>query len=280
VPMIADPRVHILTVDLEDWYHCLEPEPQHWREFEPRIDAVTDHLLLLLQECNAEATFFVLGDVAENHPALIRRILSGGHEIGSHGWHHRFIYAQERAEFREDVFRSIHLLQDLTGLPVRSYRAPYFSVTKASLWALDILRDLGIANDSSIFPIMNPRYGIPDAPRTPHEIRPGLMEWPISTLPMPLVNIPFCGGFYLRLLPWSLVRLGIRILERREEPLLVYIHPWELDRDQPHYQTGSRFLNFRHYYGLNETAAKLRSMLQQTRYSSLASMSQRYRPRV
>ena len=268
--MAPQHRPHILTIDLEDWFHCLEPNPRHWHQFERRIEVEADCLLELLDRHLAKATFFVLGDVAERSPHLIQRIAGCGHEIGTHGMLHEFVYRQTPDEFREDLQKSLRLLEAIVGTAVRAYRAPYFSITRESLWALQILFEEGIRYDSSIFPIRNPRYGIPGARRTPHLIERDLWECPVSVLPTPCGNIPFAGGVYQRFLPWRLIELAVGILERRREPVIVYLHPWELDPGQPRHKTGSRFLRFRHYYGLRRTCEKLTRLLQSARYVTLA----------
>jgi polysaccharide deacetylase family protein (PEP-CTERM system associated) len=182
---------------------------------------------------------------------------------------HQFVYTQTQKEFRDDLRKSLNLLESITYTPVRSYRAPYFSITPESFWALDILREEGILYDSSIFPIRNLRYGIPNARRTPHEVQPGLWEWPVSTLPTALGNIPFAGGVYFRFLPWKFVDGAIRMLEKRNEPVVFYLHPWEMDPDQPRYRTSSRFLNFRHYYNLDKTFKKFERVLRTASYTTI-----------
>jgi polysaccharide deacetylase family protein (PEP-CTERM system associated) len=269
--------IQVLTIDIEDWFHCLEPNPLLWGNFERRIEISTDRLLDLLKKRNSSASFFVLGEVAEKHPELISRIAKTGHEIGTHGMYHSIIYKQTAAEFREDLRKSINLLESITQVPVRSYRAPYFSITKNSLWALEILKEEGITIDSSIFPIINHRYGIPNWKRTPHQILPNLWEWPVSTLPTPIGNLPFSGGVYLRFLHWRLAYMGLQILKMRNEPALFYIHPWEIDADQPRIKTKSQFLNMRHYWGLNSTYQKLDKLLMRGNFTTLKSANDELR---
>lgn len=259
----------VLTIDVEDWFHPLEPDPSRWDAFPRRAAAATTHLLDVLEEEGARATFFVLGDVARHSPRLVERILAGGHELGTHGMEHRFIYRQTPAAFADDLDRSIRLLSSIAGRRIDAYRAPYFSITHASEWALDVLRDHGIVHDSSIFPVRNPRYGIPRAPRLPYRVRPGLWEWPVSTFPTPLGNLPFAGGAYFRLLPETLVHAAFRALRRRGEPVLFYLHPWEVDPGQPRLRTRSPFLTFRHYHGLGQTTDRLRRLLREAVWTSL-----------
>ena len=268
----------VMTIDLEDWFHCLEPDPSRWGRFPRRIEVGTERLLETLEHCRAKATFFVLGDVAEQSPQLISRIAQQGHEIGTHGMAHRFVYHQTQEEFRADLKQSIDLLQSITGTKICSYRAPYFSITSDSLWALDILEEQGILHDSSIFPVRNHRYGIPGARRTPHRIGARLWEWPVSVLRTPLGNLPFAGGVYFRFLPWPLVRAAVQTIKKRNEPILIYLHPWELDPQQPRVRVGSRFLRLRHYYGLKTTRPKLEKLLSLARFVTMAEGVQMLQP--
>jgi polysaccharide deacetylase family protein (PEP-CTERM system associated) len=261
---------HVLTVDLEDWFHSLDPDPAHWSRYDRRAGTATRSLLKILDRRMAKATFFVLGDVALHDPELIRELAAQGHEIGSHGMKHRFICRQTASEFRQDLRESIELLESIVGTRVQAYRAPYFSITNESTWALDILRDEGIRCDSSIFPVHNYRYGIPGACRTPNEIVPGLWEWPPSTLPVGLVNFPIAGGFYLRLLPSLAVERSIRALERRHEAVVLYVHPWEIDPDQPRLDCPFRFTFIRHYHALSRTQGKLDRVLRLGRFTTLS----------
>jgi polysaccharide deacetylase family protein (PEP-CTERM system associated) len=260
---------NVLTIDLEDWFNSLEPEPSLWGGFPRRAEAATDLLLAVMAEENARATFFVLGDVARHSPRLLERILAGGHEMATHGMEHRFVYRQTPGEFAADLAESIRLISSISGVRVNAYRAPYFSITAKSLWALDVLRDHGITFDSSIFPVHHHHYGIPGAPRLPFQVRPGLWEWPISTFPTPVGNLPFSGGAYFRLLPESLVRGAYRALRRRGEPVLFYLHPWEVDPGQPRFSARSAFLNFRHYHGLGSTLHRLRRLLREAAWIPL-----------
>ena len=251
----------ILTIDLEDWFHSLDTDSSHWGNYERRIEYSTKIVLDLLSEKKSKATFFVLGDVAKYHPDLIRQIDLEGHEIGSHGFNHVFIYKQTREEFRTDLSYSVNFLSDLIGKKIISYRAPYFSITKESLWAFNILAEEGIEIDSSIFPVINHRYGIPNNMRLPYRLPNGIWEFPITTYRTFLGNIPFAGGVYFRFLPLSIFHLFISRLQKKQEPILFYIHPWELDKNQPKLKNSTLFLKLRHYYGLNENLKKFSSLL-------------------
>jgi polysaccharide deacetylase family protein (PEP-CTERM system associated) len=251
---------NILTFDVEDWYHCLDPDPDNWDRYEDRIVESTHAVLDVLQQTKTRATFFVLGHVAERHPELVRELVDAGQEIATHGTNHRFVYQQEPEQFARDVETSVSLLHQITGQTILGYRAPYFSVTSQSLWALSVLQQAGLRYDSSIFPVINHRYGIPDAPRKIHRTDSGLWELPPSTYRCMNVNIPCCGGVYFRFLPYIAIRAMFRSLNRRGMPVVFYLHPWELDADQPRVAV-SRFLRFRHYWRLKHTARKLKRLI-------------------
>jgi polysaccharide deacetylase family protein (PEP-CTERM system associated) len=249
------------TVDLEDWYHGIELPPDRWPELEDRLLASCARLLEILDDSGARATFFVLGDVAERQPQLVRDVMSAGHEIGTHGCSHRFVYEQGEAEFRADVQRSLVLLEACGCDDVIGHRAPYFSITRESLWALDVLAELGIRYDSSIFPVVNYRYGIPDARRVPHRVSDGsLVEFPISTWRVAGRNVPVAGGAYFRLLPYSITRRGIAAINRSGTPAVFYVHPWELDPDHPRIPLPRR-ISLTHYANLGATERRLRRLL-------------------
>ena len=251
----------VLTIDLEDWFHCMDEDPLNWCRYERRIEEETLKLLTLFEKYSAHATFFVLGDVAKNHPELIKLISDKGHEIGSHSLEHRFIYNQNADEFRYDLKRSLDLLTSITTKKILSFRAPYFSIIKKSLWAFDILAEEGIVYDSSVFPVVNHRYGIPDFPRFPMKLKNGLIEFPITTYKNFIGNIPFAGGVYFRFYPYSVSNWFIHNTLKQNYPVILYFHPWEFDYEQPKINSGSKFLNFRHYYGLRKNFEKLNSVL-------------------
>src|SRR5262245_44308447 len=210
------PVVNAMTVDVEDYFHVSAFDRSvprsRWNALESRVQANTERLLDIFDRADIRATFFVLGLVGEKCPALVRRIASE-HEVASHGYSHRLVYTQTPAEFREDVRRSKALLEDITGGPVLGYRAPSFSITRESLWALDVLIDEGFKYDTSIFPIHHDRYGIPDAPRRPFLIEGEagrLIEVPASTVRFGPLNLPVAGGGYFRILPYSWTKWGIK----------------------------------------------------------------------
>jgi len=267
--------VNALTIDVEDWYQGLEIEAEQWENYESRIGESLPRLLDLLAEHHVRATFFVLGWTAERRPDLIRRIQALGHEIGTHGYSHRLVYRLERSEFAEDLRRSIALLQEITGSPVTAHRAPFFSITRESLWALEVLVEQGIKVDSSIFPVRNYRYGIPDAPRGPYLYRKDgsqLAIFPLSTIRIFGSNFPVAGGFYLRLLPYPLIRRAFLSINREGLPAILYIHPWELDPDHPRIPLPRR-IALPHYYNLRGTEKKLRRLLDAFTFAPLGEIA-------
>lgn len=263
--------MNVMTIDLEDWYHCLDENPANWHLYEDRVAIAVHRILEILASNHTRATFFVLGHVAERHSELIREIHRLGHEIGCHGYEHKFIYRQSASEFASDVRRASDLLSSIIGEPILSYRAPYFSITQKSLWALAVLRDLGFKYDSSIFPVHNHRYGIPGAPPLPFKTDEGILEFPVSTYPFAHQHIPFAGGIYFRFFPYQFVRSLCRRLNSRVEPIIFYLHPWELDDGQPRIPLPAA-LRLRHYWKLDQTAGKLNRLLQDFRFAPMREM--------
>jgi polysaccharide deacetylase family protein (PEP-CTERM system associated) len=226
----------------------------------------TRRILELLARHRTRATFFVLGWVAERHPDLVREIRAGGHELACHGYAHRLVYDMDRETLRADLRRARRAIEDASGAAVTGYRAPTFSIVRGSLWALEIVAEEGFEYDSSIFPIHHDRYGIPDAPRFPHRVGlPGgaaLIEFPISTLEIGGQRVPFSGGGYFRLAPYTFIRAALRRVNRREAmPAMIYLHPWELDPEQPRLPIRG-LSRLRHYANLRRTAVKLEQLLQ------------------
>jgi polysaccharide deacetylase family protein (PEP-CTERM system associated) len=261
--------LNAFSVDVEDWYQASDFETvarfPSWDTFESRVTRNTERLLALLAEYGVKGTFFVLTWNAERHPQLVRRIAGAGHEVASHGYGHRLIYEQTPEEFRRDLSRSKATLEDIIGQEVLGYRAPSFSLTQASLWALDVLLECGIRYDSSIFPVRDRLYGIPDARRFPFVIRARgerrLVEFPMTTARAFDRNWPLGGGGYLRILPYRYMRWGMRRVNREGQPALVYIHPWELDPEQPRLPANGRRGFSTHYINLRRTEGKLRRLL-------------------
>jgi polysaccharide deacetylase family protein (PEP-CTERM system associated) len=270
-----------MTVDVEDYFQVSAFEgfaPRHrWDGFESRVCANTDRLLAVFHDAGISGTFFILGWVAERHPALVQRIAAAGHEIASHGYAHRLVYDLTRAAFRDDVRRSKDLLEAAAGVRVYGYRAPSFSVTPRSLWALDVLIEEGFDYDASIFPIHHDRYGIPLSPRQPYVLERAqgtLIEAPASAVRLGPLNLPVGGGGYFRLLPYAWTRWGIsRINSRDQRPVIFYLHPWEIDPGQPRLPSGwvSRL---RHYRNLTETEARLKRLLAEFEFGTMRQILQ------
>ena len=261
--MSRPPVINALTIDFEDWYQGLEIPYSEWDGFEDRIEAAGDKLLKILDEAGTKETFFMLGYVAEKHPEIVKRIEAEGHEIGTHGFSHSLIYNQKPELFQEELTRAIRYLEDLTGSKVLGHRAPFFSITKDSLWALDILGELGIRYDSSIFPVLNYRYGIADAPRFPYTIKREkfeFVEFPISTLKLPGFTMPISGGAYFRIYPYQVTKQAIRSVNREGQPVTFYLHPWELDPDHPRINVPRR-IALTHYFNLGATERRLKRLL-------------------
>lgn len=253
---------HAFTVDLEEWYHGIELHQDEWPDGS-RLDHGLDPLIALLDKNGVRATFFVLGDIARKRPEVVRELAAAGHEIGCHGDVHEFVYRQSPTEFRDDLRRARDAIASATGTPPRSYRAPYFSITDASMWALEILVEEGFTADSSIFPVQNDRYGVPEAPVTPHERdTPAgpLLEMPMRPFEILGRRLPFSGGAYLRILPWWAQVLAWRMADRRETPMIAYIHPWELDPDHPRIPLRRR-VALTHYARLQLTERRLDRLL-------------------
>jgi len=269
--------LNALTIDLEDYYHVTAfdhiVDRRNWDKMETRIEGNCEKILSILNEHKMHATFFVLGWIAERYPILIRTIFNEGHEISSHGFNHRMVYHQSKDAFREDIMKTQSILEDITGIKIKGYRAPTFSINNKSLWALNILCEQGYKYDSSIFPIKHNRYGIPSAKRFPHTIelnsKSNITEFPPSTISLCGSNIPIAGGGYLRLFPVKLIEWGMRKINYTEkQPAIIYLHPWELDPEQPRIPA-SWPSRFRHYINLHSTEKKLRHLLNTFRFTTL-----------
>lgn len=272
------------SVDVEDYYHVSAFEDQidrrQWDQFESRVAANTRRILELLSRHAVRATFFILGWVAERSGDLVREIQAAGHEIGSHGYWHQRIDRLSPEEFRVDLVRSRDVIEKITGARVRVYRAPSFSITRRSLWAPAILVEEGFGFDSSIFPIYHDRYGIPDAQPAIHRIETTagpLWEFPASVVRFGPVNWPVSGGGYFRLYPvsWS-VRFLRKINRSYRRPFVFYVHPWELDPEQPRLAAGSRLSRIRHYLNLRTTESKLDTLLGQFTFGTVTSVVEKF----
>jgi polysaccharide deacetylase family protein (PEP-CTERM system associated) len=268
--------LNALTIDVEDYYHVSGFEHcvsrRQWDDFPERVGNNTRRLLDILTENDVRATFFILGWVAERQPDLVRAIHAAGHEIGCHSYAHRLIYEQTPSQFRVDLRLGRLVLEDIIGERITAYRAPSFSITRRSLWALDILLEEGFLFDSSIYPTHHDRYGIAGTPLHPHSIeRAGgsLWEFPPPVWPLLKYPLPVGGGGYFRLYPYGLTRRGLRAINAAGRAFAVYLHPWEFDPDQPRLHPGM-MRSFRHYVGLKRTEERLLRLLQDFRFGTMS----------
>jgi len=272
--------VNAITIDVEDYYHVSAFETvvnrSEWDDFESRVERNTHRLLDVLDHHKTKGTFFVLGWVAERHPALVREIDARGHEVASHGYTHQRVYTQTPETFREETRASKKLLEDTTGKAVAGYRAASYSITAKSLWALDILIEEGFSYDSSIFPVMHDRYGIPDGERFSHVIKRTsgeILEFPLSTVRFGTTNLPVGGGGYLRLFPYAITKWAIgRLNVKEKQPAIVYLHPWEVDPRQPRI-AGSLLSKFRHYVNLGKTEQTVKNLLRDFKFAPMCELS-------
>jgi polysaccharide deacetylase family protein (PEP-CTERM system associated) len=278
--------LNVLSVDVEEYFHAeiFQVGAGHHatHALESRVEASVDLLLALLARNGARGTFFTLGEIAAAHPSVVRAIAAMGHEIACHGYRHECVYRMTPAEFRADIRRAKQRLEDLTGTPVIGYRAPNFSIGPGQTWAYAILLEEGFRYDSSTHPILHDRYGRPNAPRFPYGVfRSGmawLTEFPIGTARCLGVNLPIGGGGYFRLSPYELVRRGIRHVNTRDrQPVMFYLHPWELDPGQPRVPMARRH-RFRHYAGLEQHAAKLSRLLADFRFGTAREVLEHHEP--
>lgn len=267
--------LNALSIDVEEHFHVHTFERvihrERWDEIPSRVADNVARILRLLERHGVRATFFVLGWVADRQPETVRAIAEAGHEIATHGYWHELIYRQDRAAFADDVRDSLIAVRRALGgveseaaHPIQGYRAPAFSVTRRSLWAIDVLDELGLRYDSSIFPMAgHDRYGIDSAARFANRLRPDLWEFPVSTVRWLGRNWPVAGGGYFRLLPMRLTRAAIRRINAEGEPAVIYLHPWEFDPRQPRVRDIPLTSRFRHYVNIGRTEARLHGLLQE-----------------
>jgi len=269
--------LNALTVDVEEYFHPTEVQASvdgsQWALLPSRVGDELACILDLLESNKTKATFFVLGWVAQRHPATVRAIVSAGHEIGCHSHFHRLVYSLSPAEFRRDTRQAVAAIEDACGVTPRVYRAPSYSITKDSLWALEVLLEEGFVQDSSIYPIAHDRYGIPGSHRHAHilDTRSGpIQEIPVATVKLSNGRVaPIGGGGYLRLLPYRYTAAGIRRVNREEgEPVCIYFHPWEIDPDQPRLASGF-IARARTYLGVRGMIGKLERLLSEFSFSSI-----------
>lgn len=258
--------VNAMTVDVEDYFHVTafakDINREDWHSLEYRAEQNTERVLKLFSDSGVKATFFVLGWIAKRSPSLIKKIYAEGHEVACHGMSHQLVYQQTPTIFFEETRDAKHMLEDLIGDTVLGYRAASYSIINSSLWALDMLEDLGFKYDSSIFPIRHDIYGMPKAPRFPFRPTSGqLVEIPLTTVELLGCRLPCGGGGYFRILPYSLSKSGLRRVNSKDKmPGVFYFHPWEIDVDQPRMKT-SLLSRFRHYHNLGHTKSRLLQLL-------------------
>ena len=269
--------VNGFSVDVEDWYQVSDFEDriplEQWDQYESRVVRNTRKILGILNEFNVTGTFFILTWNALRHPELVQEIVEAGHEIATHGHTHRLVYEQGRERFAEDLLQSLEILRAVPGVEVLGYRAPSFSVTAKSMWALDVMLEAGLCYDSSVFPVQDPLYGIPGAQRFPFTIheREGrsLAEFPMTTMQLGGRNFPLGGGAYLRLLPYKYMQWGMRRVNQENQPAVVYLHPWEIDPEQPRLPIRGKRGFSTHYWRLEGMEAKLRRLLSDFKFAPI-----------
>lgn len=261
-----------VTIDFEDWYQGIEQPFDTWNRFEERIQASSDKVLSILDETDTRATFFVLGWIAEKYPSLVRDIAEAGHEIASHGYDHEKLYETKPDTFRRQLGRARKVTEDAIGRPVTGHRAPYFTITRKSLWAIDILEELGFLFDASIYPGINWRYGIPGTPGTLYMLNDtNVVEFPVSTFDIPGGRRVGIGGAYFRILPLFMTR---RALQQRDALGLVsnlYLHPWEFDPGHPLVRFPWKAMAT-HYFNLWATAGRFRRLLHKEQFTSMGAV--------
>jgi len=269
--------LNILTVDVEEWYHGndFDLPRDRWPGLESRVELQTDRLLDLLDQTGARATFFVLGCVAVSHPDMVRRIHQRGHEVGSHGYYHDLVYRLTPEQFASQLAESARVISALTGRRVTCFRAPSWSITEKNPWALDVVRSCGLDTDSSIFPLRTWMYGVKNARLDIHEIGggaagAGLTEYPPSAVRIGGLTVPVAGGVFFRLLPYPATVAALRRINRAGRPAVVYLHPWELDPDQPRLPELPARQTWYHYWGLGKAPRKYARLLSDFRFGSIS----------
>lgn len=255
---------NLFSVDLEDWFHILDthaaPPLEAWPRLESRVVANTRETLEALGRHDVRATFFVLGWIAERYPELVREVAAAGHEIASHGHRHVLVYRQTPQEFRRDIREASDAIHAACGVRPEGYRAPGFSITREALWAFDVLRDEGYVYDSSLFPARRGHGGLPGATTVPSILPNGLREIPISTLSLGPGRLAYLGGGYLRAIPSGIVTRMARRQSEAGTPLVLYMHPRDIDAGQPRLPLGP-YRRFKTYVGLATCLRKVQTLL-------------------
>ena len=297
--------LNALTIDVEDYFQveafASRINYNEWDNYPCRIKQNTQKILDILDDYQIKATFFCLGWIAKRSPSLIKNIAQRGHEVASHGYAHQPVYKQSPDIFMQDIRKTKQILEDIIGQPVIGYRAPTYSITQKTLWALEILAEEGYKYDSSIFPIKHDLYGIPNAPRFPFNVHTlkranvftckrsnvltckrsnvqtckranvqTFFEFPLTTLRILNINIPIAGGGYFRVFPYIFIKNALRHINLKEkQPFVFYLHPWELDPEQPRINHLPWRSRFRHYVNLRKTEGKFRKLLSDFRFSTV-----------
>ncbi|MEO6319782.1 MAG: XrtA system polysaccharide deacetylase [Polaromonas sp.] len=272
--MSASTITNALTIDVEDYFQVSAFAPHiarsEWNTRECRVERNINNILEMLARHDTKATFFTLGWIAERYPQLVRHIVQQGHELASHGYGHERASDQTEEAFFADIHLAKIVLEDLTDCEVNGYRAPSFSIGTGNLWAFDCLARAGYRYSSSIYPIRHDHYGMPDSPRFSYEVRPGMMEIPITTLRVLNRNLPSSGGGYFRLLPYALSRWMLnRVNTDDREPAIFYFHPWEIDTGQPRIAGISRKTRFRHYVNIDRMEGRLNQLLRDFKWGRM-----------
>jgi len=269
-----------LTVDVEDYFQvsafAKDIETSQWEKCQSRVENNTRRLLELFDKNEYKATFFVLGWVAERYPQIVREIHNQGHEVACHGYSHQLIYTQTPTIFKQETIKAKTILEDIVQVPVYGYRAASYSITAKSLWALDILAEAGFKYDSSIYPVIHDRYGIPGAKENPHVLKTPsgyeLVEFPITIKSYFGYRLPVGGGGYFRLYPYFFSRMALNSINNKlHQPFVFYLHPWEIDPDQPRINT-NWLSRFRHYNNLEKCESRLKKLLRDFRFSTVTSV--------
>ncbi|MCG7987780.1 MAG: DUF3473 domain-containing protein [Candidatus Thiodiazotropha lotti] len=276
-------QINAITVDVEDYYQVSAFNKQitraDWDGYESRVYDNTHRILKIFDDNNIKGTFFILGWVAERNKKLINEISELGHEVACHGYSHDLVYNQTPETFLEETKQSKAIIEDIVGKPIKGYRAASYSITEKSLWALDILTECGFSYDSSIFPIMHDRYGIPGAKTMPHRLKTEkgneIIEFPLSTVGVAKRRLPVSGGGYFRLFPYWLSKAGLNRVNRNDQmPFIFYMHPWEIDEGQPKIKS-SRLSEFRHYNNIDKFEARLLKLIRDFEFSTVSDVLQR-----
>ncbi len=264
---------NMMSVDLEDYY-CDLPFEQ-WQNYETRVIKNTQKILRLFKKFNVSATFFTLGFIAEKYPELIEEIVKDGHEISSHGYYHKDLRKISKENFKDDLLKSIRILEQISGEKVLGFRAPFFSINKNNFWVFEIMKKY-LKYDSSVFPVKTPLYGLPKAPtdiykmntNNPLEVNENgnFLEIPLAAIKIPVIgNVPIAGGFHLRFLPISFLKFGINHINKKNNSAMCYIHPKDLDPEMPRISQYA----WHYYWGLNSATKKFESLLKNFEFSSV-----------